>query len=234
MTKLIIISLILAISQPVMAQEEELEQEQNVEREDIEWCDIWIPSASDNDKPRVLLIGDSITNGYYDSVNNQLQDEAYCAKFTTSACVADPAFHKQLEVMFSEYEYAVIHFNNGLHGFGYTEEEYRAGYEKALNSICQHAPNAALILALSTPLQSTSEEDHLNPRIEERNSMVRELADRHDAEINDLHSISTGHPEHYTDPYHFKGEAIELQSEQVVDAIKRLLADEQENAPEAE
>lgn len=234
MTKLIIISLVLAISQPVMAQEEELEQEQNLEREDIEWCDIWIPSASKNDKPRVLLIGDSITNGYYGSVNNQLQDQAYCARFTTSACVADPAFHKQLEAMFSGYEYAVIHFNNGLHGMGYTEEEYRAGYEKALNSIRQHSPNAELILALSTPLQSTSEKDHLNPRIEERNSIVRELGEQHGAEINDLHSISREHPEHYTDPYHFNDVAIELQSEQVVDAVKRLLAGEHENASDTE
>ncbi|MHB8974904.1 MAG: hypothetical protein ACYC4N_31125, partial [Pirellulaceae bacterium] len=37
-------------------------------RERIEWADIWVTDADKNDLPRVLLIGDSITRGYFDGV----------------------------------------------------------------------------------------------------------------------------------------------------------------------
>jgi len=47
---------------------------------------------------------------------------------------------------------------------GYTEEQYRAGYERALKAIREAQPKAKLILALSTPLKSTSSANSLNPR----------------------------------------------------------------------
>ena len=34
-------------------------------RERIEWADIWVTDADKDDLPRVLLIGDSITRGYF-------------------------------------------------------------------------------------------------------------------------------------------------------------------------
>ena len=37
-------------------------------RERIEWADIWITDADKDDLPRVLLIGDSITRGYFGEV----------------------------------------------------------------------------------------------------------------------------------------------------------------------
>ena len=33
-----------------------------VKHEYIEWCNIWVANANRSDKPRVLLVGDSITN----------------------------------------------------------------------------------------------------------------------------------------------------------------------------
>lgn len=60
--------LLMAIANQVVAQEEQIKQNQRIERENTEWCDIWIPSASKTDKPHVLLVGDSITKGYYKSV----------------------------------------------------------------------------------------------------------------------------------------------------------------------
>jgi hypothetical protein len=202
-------------------------RKQKIERENIEWCDIWIPSASKTDKPHVLLVGDSITRGYYKSVCKNTAGQAYCVQFATSACVADPAFHKQLEALITQYRFKIVHFNNGLHGIGYTEKEYRDGYDAALKLIRQHSPKATLVLALSTPLQSTSNRNNLNPRIDKRNEIVRELGKKYGAEINDLHSISKDHPEYYNDPYHYKGVAIGLQSKQVADTIKQLLTGEQ-------
>ena len=198
--------------------------ETTIHREGTEWCDIWITKATDKKLPRVMLVGDSITKGYFKVAEKQLQGKASCARFATSACVSDPAFFAQLDAMFSHYQYAVIHFNNGLHGMGYSEEEYREGYEKALQLTRKKAPKAKLILALSTPLQSTSNVNKLNPRVDERNRIVRELAQKYGATINDLHGISKGHPEHYKDPYHFKPVAIDLQGKRVGETVKKALA----------
>ncbi|MGE4490145.1 MAG: SGNH/GDSL hydrolase family protein [Kiritimatiellales bacterium] len=221
--KLVIVSIVLTAGLTAMSEEGEPEQTQKIVREKIEWCDIWIPSAPETDLPRVLLVGDSITKGYYESVCKDLEGIAYCSKFATSACVSDPAFGEQLKAMFSQYKYDIVHFNNGLHGTGYTEEEYQAGYKKALLYIKNESPSSKIILALSTSLNSESDKNYLNSRINERNRIVRELGKKYNAEINDLYSISKDHPEYYKDPHHFKPEAIELQSRQVSDIIRKLL-----------
>lgn len=223
MKTLILASFLLAINNAAFSQEGKSEQKPKIARENIEWCDVWIPDAATTNKPRVLLVGDSITKGYYKVASDHLGDKATCARFATSACVADPAFHVQLDALLSQYTFALIHFNNGLHGVGYTEEEYRTGYEKALKAIQKHSPSTKLILALSTPLNETSQANGLNPRITERNKIVSELAKTYGATVNDLHSISKGHPEYYTDAYHYKAVAIELQGKQVAETIKEQL-----------
>ena len=43
--------------------------------EPIEWTDIWVTNANRNDLPRVLLVGDSITRGYFKSAE-KLKEEA--------------------------------------------------------------------------------------------------------------------------------------------------------------
>lgn len=220
MKTLIIASLLLALHPAAFSQE----AKPKIARENIEWCDVWVPGAASTNKPRVLLVGDSITKGYYKVASDQLGEQANCARFATSACVADPAFHVQLESLLSQYTFTLVHFNNGLHGVGYTEEEYRAGYEKALKAIQKHSPSTKLILALSTPLNEKSSANSLNPRVDERNRIVSELAKTYGATVNDLHSISKGHPEYYTDAYHYKSAAIELQGKQVAEKIKECIA----------
>ncbi len=199
------------------------DQSERIEREGTEWCDIWITHANQTDKPRVLLVGDSIARNYYSGVEKRLADTAHIGRFTTSACLGDPAFYLQLEAVLSGYDYAVIHFNNGLHGIGYTEEEYRAGYERALKLIQTKQPKAKLVVAPSTPLQSTSDENRLNPWVDGRNVVARAMAKTFGATVNDLHCISKGHPEYYRDAYHYKPEAIELQAQQVAETVTKVL-----------
>ncbi len=211
------------LSQAALLQNGRAEPEKEIEREAKEWSNTWVDSAHLKDKARVLMVGDSIANAYYNEASKALAEKAYGAKLTTSACVADPAFLKQLDALLSQYEFTVIHFNNGLHGFAYTEEEYQTGYEKVLRHIKKKSPSTKLILALSTPLKSTSKKHELNPRVDKRNRIVRALAKKYNAELNDLHSISKGHPEYYSDPYHYKKVAVELQAKQVADVIATTL-----------
>jgi len=85
-----------------------------VHRERIEWCDVWIPQANDSKLPRVLLVGDSITRGYYGRVAAQLANVASVARLTTSRSVCDPLFVAELRPVVEGYKWAVIHFNNGI------------------------------------------------------------------------------------------------------------------------
>ncbi len=192
-------------------------------REGIEWCEIRHMSANRVTLPRVLLVGDSIVGGYKNHVNKKFNGIADVSWYQTSRCMGDPVFDQELEMVLGLYDYAVIYFNNGLHGAAYSDEDYKAGYEKALQYITKNAPKAKLVLALSTPLKPESKQNKLNPQVDVRNQIVRDLAKKYNAEINDLHSISKGHPEYYRDAYHYKPNAIELQGKQVADTVLKVL-----------
>ena len=55
-------------------------EDPHIARESIEWVDIWIPDANGTTLPRVLLIGDSITRGYYPQVAEKLKGKASVAR----------------------------------------------------------------------------------------------------------------------------------------------------------
>ena len=61
-------------------------------REAIEWCNIWHYGANRDDKPRVLLVGDSIVAAHAPHVAKLLDTTAHCSWLTTSRCLGDPVF----------------------------------------------------------------------------------------------------------------------------------------------
>lgn len=77
-------------------------------RERIEWADIWVTDANKNDLPRVLLIGDSITKGYFSEVEKHLAGKAYCARLTTSKCVSNPSFADEVQLLLKHYKFGFI------------------------------------------------------------------------------------------------------------------------------
>ncbi|NOX55461.1 MAG: hypothetical protein GXP27_13690 [Planctomycetes bacterium] len=85
--------------------------------EPIEWSNVWVVGANQKDRPRVLLIGDSIVRGYYRVVERELGEKAYCAHFATSAFLSNPDDLAMLKVLLKRYRFDVIHINNGLHGW---------------------------------------------------------------------------------------------------------------------
>jgi hypothetical protein len=94
--------------------------------EDIEWSHTWITGTNKTDLPHVLIIGDSHVEAYYPSVAKALEGGAYPCKLTTSKSMGDPVLLAQLEQVLKQYRFDAISFNNGLHGRGYTPEEYAA------------------------------------------------------------------------------------------------------------
>jgi hypothetical protein len=52
------------------------------------------------------------------------------------------------------HQFDVVHFNNGMHGWAYSEEEYGRALPGLLQVIRKCAPNAKLIWANTTPVRS--------------------------------------------------------------------------------
>ena len=192
-------------------------------RERIEWVDIWVTDADSSDLPRVLLVGDSITRGYFGGVEKHLAGKAHCARLTTSKCVSDPTFDDDLEMLLKQYQFSVIHINNGLHGWGYTEEEYRAGLLKTVHAVKQHAGDAALIWATTTPVRETTDLKQFaerTARVQTRNHLAAEIMQVQQIPTDDLFELVKDHAEWMSaDGVHFNGGGNEALAKQVATSV---------------
>jgi hypothetical protein len=169
-----------------------------VHREHIEWCDIWVESAGDSPLPRALLVGDSITRSYYPHACTNLAEHFACARIASSKCVTDPMYLKELELVLGQYEFSVVHFNNGLHGWDYDEEAYATGLAKAFDYLGDRLETGRLIWGSTTPLWSKDDPRALDPRttrVRTRNSIAEALAADRQIQINDLFAEVVDYPE---------------------------------------
>jgi lysophospholipase L1-like esterase len=185
-----------------------------------------MPHTNDGDLPRVMLIGDSITRGYYAGVEEKLKDKAYVSRITTSKAIGDPALLAELAVFLKQARYAVVHFNIGMHGWAYTEDEYRKHWPVLLSTIRESAPGARLIWASTTPVRKDWEGKDAGPRndrIQARNAIARTLSDREKIPVDDLHALMSSHADLHTDDVHFSKEGSALMAERVANEIEWLL-----------
>lgn len=192
-------------------------------RERIEWIDIWVTDADKSDLPRVLLVGDSITRGYFGAVEKHLEGKVYCARLTTSKCVSDPTFNDDLKRLLKQYKFSVIHLNNGLHGWGYTEEQYLDGLAKTVAAVKEHGGNAKLIWATSTPMRETTDLlrfSEQTDRVIARNKIAAEIMNVNDIPTDDLFGLVDEHPEwQSTDGVHFNDKGNEAMATQVAESV---------------
>ena len=196
-------------------------------REGIEWADIWVTNANKDDLPRVLLVGDSITRGYFGGVEKHLAGKAYCARLTTSKCVSDPSFVDEVQLLLKHYKFAVIHFNNGLHGWGYTEPQYRDGLVKTVDAIREQAGEAKLIWVTTTPVRERSDLKKFGERTERvkvRNQLAAKIMKERGVSTNDLFDLAEQHPDWYSsDGTHFNAKGKAAQAKQVAESVLKLL-----------
>jgi hypothetical protein len=195
----------------------------SAKHEDIEWCDAWMPNLTKSDLPRVLLIGDSITRAYFKNVEQNLKGRAYCARVATSAAVGDPALVTQLQPFLLETKFDVIHFNIGMHGWVYSEEDYQKHLSDLLKVIRKDAPGAKLIWASTTPVRKDRLPGPTNARIEERNRIAAAYFTAQHIPIDDLYALMSPHPEMHSDDVHFNAEGAALQASQVAEEILKVL-----------
>lgn len=192
--------------------------------EDIEWTQYWAENCNKN-KPFVLMIGDSISVGYRHFVYENIKDR-YCAvTVSTSKAIDNRSFLKEIEFIASEegFGYSVIHFNNGIHGYHLSTEEYALYYDEAVKFLISTYPDAQIILATSTP--STVPPDNKefaewNRAVAERNEAIKKLAEKYSLPVDDLYSLAVSHPEYMADDgVHFTMEGYKALGKKVADCI---------------
>src|SRR6266436_2228453 len=198
-------------------------------RESIEWCDIWISHANETNLPRVLLIGDSIARDYYPEVEKRLAGKAFVGRLATSRFVGDPVLLKEIESVLDGAKFDVVQFNNGLHGWQHSEEEYRKAFPKLIKTIRAHAPKASLIWATTTPLRDgkdvtyDTKAKYSDERIAARNALAAEVVAAQKIPTVDLNAAARGHPEYHSDNVHFNRQGIQIQAAQVSAEVEKIL-----------
>ena len=198
-------------------------------REAIEWCDIWISHANETNLPRVLLIGDSIARDYYPEVEKRLAGKAFVARLATSRFVADPVLPKEIELVLNQERFDVVLFNNGMHGWQHSEEEYQKSFPKLIKTIRARAPKARLICATTTPLRDgkdvtyDTKAKYSDERIAARNAILSEIVAAQKIPVVDLNAAVRGHPEYHSDNVHFNAQGSQILAAQVSEEVEKLL-----------
>ncbi len=194
-----------------------------VRRERIEWTRIWLTNADKNDKPRVLLVGDSIVAGHFNAVEKLLGGRANCGHLATASCVCDPAFFDVLDSVLKHYRFEVIVFNNGLHGFDYSLDEYAAGMKRLVAHLKQVQPEAKLVWRNSTPMRVEGKPEQ-NQTVIERNAAVEKVLAGESIPTIDLYTPMSEHPEYFNkDGVHYGGQGREEQAKMIAETVQGLL-----------
>ncbi len=191
----------------------------------------------DAKRPRVLLIGDSILNGYLKSTTAALDGKAYVDAWVNPYCQSE-YFNKLLADVLDQGPYDVVHFNMGLHGWqaGRIKEGTFKPLTKAFVEVIRaKLPKAKIIWASSTPVTVKGKPGELdpdiNPVILEHNKMAAEVMKELDVPIDDFYlllapklDLARG------DQFHWKSEAYEVLAKTTAESVMRALEAAREKA----
>ena len=186
--------------------------------------------VTDPSRPRVLLIGDSILNGYLKAATAALKDRAYVDAWVNPYCQSEH-LNKLLADVLTNGPYAVVHFNMGLHGWqkGRIKDGTFEPLTKAyVETIRKHMPEAKIIWASSTPVTTkglpAKLDPEINPIIVEHNRMAAHVMQECGVPVNDFYALLEPHLDWARgDQFHWKSEACTLLARQVDESVRKAL-----------
>ena len=185
------------------------------------------PGNAVKDQPRVLLIGDSITRGYYKTVEDKLKGKAVVCRLATSKSLGDPGLLDEVKLVLGQATFDAVHFNNGMHGWGYTEDEYAKAVPDLVATLRKGAPGAKLVWASTTPVRVSGKVDRLDPktdRVKARNKTAAEVMAKEKIAVDDLFALVADKPELFSnDGVHLNAKGSAAMGEQVAAQVLKLL-----------
>ncbi len=193
--------------------------------EEIEWTWEVRPQHADPRLPNVLLLGDSITRNYFPQVSEDLSGIANVYLMASSTSVGDPCLSHQIAEFAARQRvsFAVVHFNNGMHGWGYTEAQFQSGFPIFLRAIRSLPGRGKLIWATITPVKPEASGGATNPRIDARNAVAQAFIEAEKILVDDQHALMTQHLDLYEDAVHFNKTGSAIMGSQAATIIKRAL-----------
>jgi lysophospholipase L1-like esterase len=194
--------------------------------EEIEWTWEVRPPHPDIKLPNVLLLGDSISRNYFPEVTKDLAGAANVYLMASSTSVGDPRLPQEIRefAAMEHVPFRVVHFNNGMHGWGYTEAQYKAAFPDFLRTVRSLVhDNSALIWATTTRVQPQAFNGATNDRIDSRNAIALSFINAAHITIDDQHALMMQHRDLYQDTVHFNTEGSKLMGDQAAAAIRPQL-----------
>lgn len=158
-------------------------------KETFEWIRGWCDYAGKHDLPRVLLIGDSITESYQGEVREMLKGKAYVDYVATSYAIDSKMYSTIIEAYYKDDKYDIVHFNNGLHGVHVGTRTYAARLKKLIAKMSE----SKVILATSTVLNDAGNKVRhpvWHKIVKARNAAVSEIAESQGLVSDDLYTVS--------------------------------------------
>ena len=191
-------------------------------RENIEWSISYAYHLTDNQKerPRVLLVGDSICNYYKDNAISFIDTRMNVTYWVSSFCLTNPSYLPSLEVHLRQSRYDVIHFNNGLHSLDTDTAAWTNGLVQAVKTIRRLQPQARLVWCTSTPLTEAAK----TAKAQELNAAARTVFARSDmgaTYTDDLFSLldPLDRGAYWLDVFHHKPAAVTMEAERVTASV---------------
>lgn len=205
--------------------------------------------AAVEERPRVLLLGDSISIGYTPYVQEMLRDEAVVIRPMRSETAAENCAgttygvqHVERWLKLGSGRWDVIHFNFGLHDLKRVDPQSGAPsndpqhprqaeldkYEEQLRAIVEklQATGATLIFATTTPVPEGRVTPHRDVADPQRyNEVARRVMKEYQVQINDLYSFALPRLKEIQRPVdvHFTPEGSRLLAKQVAEQIRAAL-----------
>jgi len=195
-----------------------------IPKEKIEWTWSDHSDTLDPKLPNVLLVGDSITRNYFPEVAKRLAGKANVYLFSTSCSSGDARLTAQLHLFFETApSFRVIHFNNGMHGWDFSETAFAAGLPGMVRELRKERLGSRLIWATITPVRKDNTEGATNARIDERNALALAVMKRDGIPIDDQHELMESHGDLHLDDVHFNDKGSEIEGDQATASIEAAL-----------
>ncbi len=183
--------------------------------------------------PRVLLIGDSILGGYSPTVAKLLKGKANVDVYGHPYTQANNELRNELKEVLAQNDYAVIHFNMGLHSFHegkkrIADDSFEPLMRQFVEFLQQNAPKAKLVWASTTPVTIKDKVEQIDPEsnaiVIKHNAMAAKVMADLKIPINDLNQLMTPRINLMCgDTLHWKAEGYSIMGEAVAKAVGEQL-----------
>lgn len=138
--------------------------------------------------PRVLLIGDSVSRAYTQTVRKELAGKANVHRAPAN-CGPTSTGVKKIDIWLGDGKWDLIHFNFGIHDRNTPIADYTQRLEQLVARMEQ--TGATLIWANTTPIPDLPEKHQTAASILERNAAASEVMMKHNVAIDDLFGAIT-------------------------------------------